>query len=109
MMILALLAAANAVLHGVLVARFGTKGNEPFLIFTAVYVVLAVILYLAVPYALWATLVLALIGLVGLTVTFGKAARDKTLDRVIWVLDLVVVLWAAYLIFFPAAVAPVAA
>lgn len=100
MIILTLLAALNAILHGALVYRFGLKGNEPFAVFTVVYVLLALALYFAVPYALWATLVLAVVGIVGLTVTFNKAARDKTLDYVIWVADAVVVVGAVWLLFF---------
>ncbi len=97
--ILILLAVLNAILHAALVYRFGVKGNEPFAAFTVVYVLLALALYFAVPYALWATLVLAVVGIVGLTVTFNKVARDKTLDYVIWVADAAVVVYTAYLLF----------
>ena len=100
MIVLGLLAALSAILHGALVYRFGVKGNEPFAAFTVVYVLLALALFFAVPYALWATLVLAVIGLVGLTVTFNKVARDKTLDTIIWVADAAVVLGAIWLLFF---------
>ena len=99
MIIFAILLAVDAVLHGLLVQRFGVKGNEPFLVFTVVYAVLAIIVVLSVPYALWATLVLAAVGLVGLTVTFNKPQRDKTLDKVIWGLDAVAVIGAAWLLF----------
>jgi hypothetical protein len=100
MVILALLAALDAILHGALVYRFGVKGNEPFAAFTVVYVLLALALFFAVPYALWATLVLAVVGLVGLTVTFNKTVRDKTLDYVIWAVDAAVVIGAIWLLFF---------
>jgi hypothetical protein len=99
MIVLALLAALDAILHAVLVYRFGVKGNEPFAVFAVIYVLLALALFFAVPYALWATLVLAVIGLVGFTVTFNKVARDKTLEYVIWAFDAAVVLYAAYLLF----------
>jgi hypothetical protein len=99
MIVLAALLAANAVLHGGLVARFGVKENEPFLVFTVVYAVLAIVVFLSVPYALWATLVLAAVGLVGLTVTFNKPQRDKTLDKIIWGLDALCVIGAAWLLF----------
>ncbi len=59
MMVLAAALALNAALHGALVARFGVKGNEPFLAYTFIYAALAVIVALAVPYALWAVLVFA--------------------------------------------------
>jgi hypothetical protein len=87
-------------MHGIVVARFGVgNNNQPFLIFAIVYAALAIAVYLAVPYALWAVLLLAGIGLLGLTVTFNKPVRNKTLDKIIWLLDAIVVLYAAYLLF----------
>lgn len=103
MLILVVLTAVDAVLHGALVYRFGLKGNEPFAIYTVVNVLLALALSYAVPYAVWATLVLSVIGLIGFTVTFNKIARDKTLEYVIWVVDAAVVVYAAYLLFFAGA------
>ena len=99
MIILAALLAIDAVLHVTLVARFGVKENEPFLVYTVVYAVLAIVVFLSVPYALWATLVLAVVGLVGLTVTFNKPRREKTLDKIILGLDALAVIVAAYLLF----------
>ena len=101
MTLLALLLALDAVLHGFLIYRFGTKqsANVPFLIFAFVDAILAIAVFLAWPYALWATLVLSAVGLAGLTVTFNKPDREKSLDRVIWVVDAVIVLYAAYLLF----------
>ena len=94
------LLAANAVVHGIVVARFGVRNNnQPFLIFALVYAALAIAVYLSVPYALWAVLILAIVGMVGLTVTFNKPVRDKTLDKVIWLLDAVTILYAGYLLF----------
>ncbi|NJL88341.1 MAG: hypothetical protein HC886_24120 [Leptolyngbyaceae cyanobacterium SM1_1_3] len=61
---------------------------------------LAIAAFLAVPYVLWAVLVLSAIGIVGLTATFGKPQRDKTLDRIIWVVDLAIIVLVAYLLFF---------
>jgi hypothetical protein len=52
-----------------------------------------------VPYALWAVLLLAVIGILGLSITFNKPVRDKTLDKIIWLLDAAVVLYTAYLLF----------
>lgn len=98
-LLLALLV-VNAVVHGIVVARFGVhNNNQPFLVFMAVYAALATVVYLAIPHALWAVLVLATIGIVGLTVTFNKPVRDKTLDKVIWALDAARVLYAGYLLF----------
>lgn len=99
MILLALLLLLDATLHAVLVYRFGTRGNEPFLVFAVVYLALAIAAFLAVPYVLWAVLVLSAIGIVGLTATFGKPQRDKTLDRIIWVVDLAIIVLVAYLLF----------
>jgi hypothetical protein len=101
MTLLALLLALDAVLHGFLIYRFGIKqsANMPFLIFAFVDAILAIAVFLAWPYALWATLVLSALGLAGLTVTFNKPVREKSLDRVIWVVDALIVLYAAYLLF----------
>jgi hypothetical protein len=65
-----------------------------------IYAALAIALFVAVPYVLWAMLILAAIGLIGLTVTFNKVPRDKTLDRVIWGVDALTVLGAIWLLFF---------
>ena len=101
MMFLALLLALDAVLHGFVIYRFGIsqRANVPFLIFAFVDAILAIAVFLAWPYALWATLALSAFGLAGLTVTFNKPDREKSLDRVIWVVDAVIVLYAAYLLF----------
>ena len=101
MTLLALLLALDAGLHGFLIYRFGTSqsANVPFLIFALVDAILAIAVFFAWPYALWATLALSAFGLAGLTVTFNKPVREKTLDRVIWAVDAVIVLYAAYLLF----------
>ena len=92
--------AVNAILHGIVVARFGVRGNnEPFLVFALVDAALAVAVYLSVPYALWAVLILSIIGIVGLSVTFNKPVRDKTFDKMIWVLDAVTILCAGLVLF----------
>jgi len=90
----------NAIVHGIVVARFGVgNNNQPFLIFAFVYAALAIAVYLSVPYALWAVLLLGVIGILGLSITFNKSVRDKTLDKVIWLLDATIVLYTAYLLF----------
>ena len=91
---------ANAIVHGMVVARFGVRNNnQPFLIFAIVYAALAIAVYLSVPYALWVVLLLAVIGILGLSITFNKPVRDKTLDKIIWLLDATVILLTAYLLF----------
>ena len=102
MMLLALLLAVDAILHAFVIYRFGTsdRANTPFLIFAVIDALLAIAVFLAMPYAVWLTLILSVIGLVGLTVTFNKPQRtDKTLDRVIQVVDVLIVLLAIYLVF----------
>jgi hypothetical protein len=98
MMLLAVLLAINAILHGYLVQRFGIKENE-FLVYTFIEAALAIIVFLSVPYALWAAFLLTAFGLIGLTVTFGKPKREKTLDKIIWGLDAATAINAAYLLF----------
>lgn len=71
---------------------------EPPLVFGIVYAALAVAVFLAVPYALWATLILTLAGIAGLTAAFQRIAHEKSIERVIWVLDVAVIVVAAYLI-----------
>ena len=100
MSLLLTLLVTNAIVHGIVVARFGVKNNnQPFLIFAIVYAALAIVVYLSVPNALWAVLLLAVIGILGLSITFNKPVRNKTLDKIIWLLDATVVLYAAYLLF----------
>jgi hypothetical protein len=100
MILLVLLLVLSALLHGYLVVRFGAAEHTPFIVFAVIYAALALAVLLAVPYAIWATLVMSVIGLVGLTVTFNNVPqRDKTMDRVIWVVDAMVVLYTAYRLF----------
>lgn len=102
MTVLALLLLVDAALHAFLVYRFGLsdRNNMPFLIFAVVDLVLAIAVFFAWPYALWATLILSAIGIVGLTVTFNKPQSEKTIDKVIWVVDALIVIGAIYLLFF---------
>jgi hypothetical protein len=87
-------------MHGIVIARFGFRNNnQPFFVFALVYAALAVAVYLSVAYVLWFVLILSTIGIVGLSVTFNKPARDKTLDKVIWVLDATTILCAGYRLF----------
>jgi len=103
MTLLAILLLLDAVLHGVVVFRHGTGDNNmPFLVFGIIDLALAVIVFLGVPYAVWAALVLTVIGIVGLTVTFSKPQRDKTVDRIIWAVDAAIIVFAVYLLFFQA-------
>lgn len=99
MSLLQVLPAINAILHGIIVARFGIRNNQPVFVFMLVYAALAIAVYLSVPNVLWAVLLLTTIGTIGLTVTFNKIARDKRLEMVIWPLNIVIILVAGYLLF----------
>ena len=85
-----------------MIHRFGTgdQANIPFAVYIALYAVLALLVFMMAPYSVVATLLMGLIGFVGLTVKFNAPKRaDKTLDKAIWIVDLLVVLSAAYLLF----------
>lgn len=97
--VLAGLLAVDAILHGLIIQRFGLKGNEPPMIFGLVYAVLTIATGLAVPYVLWAVLGFSLVGNVALTVAFRQIAHERTLERIIWVLNLGIILLSAYLLF----------
>ena len=100
MSLLLTLLTTNAIVHGIVVARFGVRNNnQPFLLFAIVYAALAIAVYLLVRNALWTVLILAVIGILGLSITFNKPVRDKTLDKIIWLLDASVILYTAYLLF----------
>jgi len=96
---LAALLALNAVAPGLVVARFGIRQhNEPFFVFALVDAALAIAVFRVVPYALWAVLLLSLIGLIGLSLTFNKPVRGKSLDKLIWLLDAATILSAGFLL-----------
>lgn len=100
MSLLLALLVANVILHAIVVARFGVRNhNQPFLIFAFVYAALAIAVALSIPYALSAVLILALIGIIGLTVTFNRPVREKTLDKVIWLFDAATILCTGFLLF----------
>jgi hypothetical protein len=98
-LLLALLLAVDAILHGAIIARFGVKGNAPPLVFGIIYAALTVAVFLAVPYAVWAVLVATLVGLAGLTVAFKSIPHEKTIERIIWVLNVAIILVAGVLLF----------
>ncbi len=99
MLLLAAMLAAGAILHGMIIARFGVKGNEPPLVFGIIYAALTIAVLVSVPYALWATFVLTLLGITGLTVGFKRIAHDTTIERMIWGLDAGIILFVGYLLF----------
>ncbi len=108
MIVLAAVLLLDAALHALVIYRFGLndRNNMPFLIYAIVDLALAAAVFFAWPYALWATLILSAIGILGLTVTFNKPQREKTMDKVIWVVDALIVIGAVYLLFFAGSGAP---
>lgn len=98
--LLVALLATNAIMHGIVSVRFGFQNhNQPFFVFTLVYSALFFMALLDVPYTLWAIFFLAIVGIIGLTISFNKPVRDKTLDKAIWILDAANILCAGYLLF----------
>ena len=100
MALLAALLIADALAHATVVARYGIsdKANLPFLLYTPVNAALAVLVILSVSSIEWFVLGFIGFGLVGLTVTFNKPQRDLTLDKIIWALDVAIVVTSVYLI-----------
>jgi hypothetical protein len=84
MMLLALLLLANAVLHGIIVGRFGIKGNEPPAVFGGLYAGLSLAVFFGWAHALVAALIVTVVGLVGLAVNFKKLAHDPAVEKVIF-------------------------
>ncbi|MCB0212491.1 MAG: hypothetical protein KDJ52_24320 [Anaerolineae bacterium] len=98
MMLLSLLLLVNAVLHGVIIGRFGIKGNEPPAVFGVLYAVLALAVFRGWTYGVLATLVVTTVGLVGLALNFRKLQHDTTVEKIIFVVGAAILAWAAYLI-----------
>lgn len=99
MTLLGVLLLVNAVLHGVIVARFGIKGNEPPALFGLLYAALALAVYFGWTYAVLAALVVTTIGLIGLAVNFRKLQRDTTIEKIIFVVGAAIIVDAAYLLW----------
>ena len=98
MTLLSLLLLVNAVLHGVIVGRFGIKGNEPPAVFGVLYAVLALAVFRGWTYGALATLVVTTVGLVGLALNFRKLQHDTAVEKIIFVVGAAILAWAAYLI-----------
>ena len=98
MTILSLLLLVNAVLHGVIVGRFGIKGNMPPAVFGFLYATLALAVFRGWTYGAFATLVVTTVGLVGLALSFRKLQHDTTVEKIIFVVGAAVFACAAYLL-----------
>jgi len=96
--ILSVLLLGNAVLHGVIVGRFGIKGNEPPALFGILYAGLALAVFLAWPYAPLAVVVVTAVGLIGLAVNFKKLQHETTVEKIIFVVGAATLALAAYLL-----------
>jgi len=99
MTLLGLLLLGNAVLHGVIVGRFGIKGNEPPAVFGVLYAGLALSVFSGWAHALLATLGVTAVGLVGLALNFKKLQHETTVEKIIFVVGTAVLATAAYLRF----------
>ena len=98
-MVLVAILAVDAILHGLIVMRFGVKGNEPPLVFGLGYLALAVAAFYGVAGVLWAVLIVSVVGTIGLAVSLKRIAHETTIERVILGLNGVIILFAAYLLF----------
>lgn len=99
MTILGLILAVNAVLHVLIVYRFGAKENVAFVVYAFVDAALALGVFFGAPYVLWATLILTAIGFVGQMMQLNKLKRDKTIDWAIAASDAATLLCTVYLLF----------
>jgi hypothetical protein len=97
MTLLSLLLLVNAVLHGVIIGRFGLKGNAPPFVFGFLYAALALAVFLGWPHGALATLIVTTVGLVGLALNFRKLQHDTTVEKIIFVVGVAILGWAAYL------------
>ena len=98
MMFLILLLLGNAALHGVIIGRFGIKGNVPPAVFGFLYAALALAIISGWPHGVLATLVVTAVGLVGLALNFRKLQHDKTVEKIIFLVGPAIFACATYLL-----------
>lgn len=98
MALLGLLLLSNAVLHGVIIGRFGIKGNEPPALFGILYAGLALAVFRDWDHAVLATLVVTAVGLVGLALNFKKLQHDRTVEKIVFVVGSATIVVAASLL-----------
>jgi uncharacterized membrane protein YjjP (DUF1212 family) len=98
MTLLSLILLVNAVLHGLIVGRYGVKGNEPPAVFWILYAALALVVFGGWTYALVATLTITTVGLVGLALNFKKLQHESSLEKMIFAVGAAIVVCAAYLL-----------
>lgn len=98
MTILILLLLANALLHGIIVGRFGIKGNEPPALFGVLYAGLSLAVFLDWAHASLTALVVTAVGLVGLAVNFKKLQHDTTIEKIVFAVGAATIACVAYLL-----------
>ena len=96
MTLLGLLLLGNAVLHGVIVGRFGLKGNAPPAVFGILYAGLALAVFGGWAYAPPVALVVTAVGVLGLALNFKKLQHDSTIEKIILVVGAAIIVCAAY-------------
>ena len=96
MTLLSLLLLGNAVLHGVIVGRFGIKGNAPPAVFGILYAGLALAVFRGWAYAALAAAAVTAVGLVGLAANFRKLQHDTTVEQIIFAVGAAPLAGAAY-------------
>ena len=98
MTLLGFLLLGNAALHGVIVGRFGIKGNEPPAVFGFLYAGLALAVFLGWAYAPIAAMVVTAVGLVGLALNFKKLQHDTTVEKIVLAVGAAIIVCIAYLL-----------
>ena len=98
MMLLSLLLFGNAVLHGIIVGRFGIKGNVPPALFGLIYAALAFGVFMGWPHGALVTMVVTMVGLVGLTLNYKKLQHDTTIEKIIFLVGGIIIANAVYIL-----------
>lgn len=88
----------NAALHGIIIGRFGIKGNEPPAVFGLVYAGLPLAAVRGWAHAPLAVLIVTAVGLLGLAVDFKKLQHETTVEKIILVVGGTLLACAAYLL-----------
>src|SRR5678815_4641934 len=96
MTVLGLLLLGNAVLHGVIVGRFGLKGNAPPALFGISYAALALAAFGGWAHAPLVALAVTAMGILGLALNFKKLKHDSTIEKIILVVGAAILACAAY-------------
>ena len=98
MTVLGFLLLGNAVLHGVIVGRFGLEGNAPPAVFGILYAGLALAVFRGWADAPLVALVVTAVGLLGLALNFRKLQHETTVEKIIFVVGTATLACVAYLI-----------